>query len=198
VSLAATESQLFCIGSDDRLYVKRLGPVGPWSDAEVVAADLLLHPLSALAATVRGANTVHTFFVDQEGLLATASWATWFATPFPSFLVQRIESAPGLRPGGALAATSPQADHLLVFGVAQDGRLAFADFAAGRGWGEVKTTGAPADLLGARTPLTAHAVSPTEVAVAAMSDERRSVVYRFQLSGARWTTGPRLAPAAIR
>jgi hypothetical protein len=191
VARTVTDTQLFYVGSDDRLYVKRLTNAVPWTDGQVVNADLQLHPFSALAAEARGGDTVDTFFIDRRGLLTTAYWARWFTTPFPSFLVQRLETTPSLLPGGALAAMCPQANHLLVFGVGADGRLAFAFFVHGTGWSSVAASGVANDLLGAHTRLAARAASATEVEVAALSDAGRLVLYSFQLTGSRWVAGAR-------
>src|SRR5262249_50903591 len=160
-SRTSTDSHLFYIGADDRLLVKRREGGAGWTDGQPVDAALTLHPFSSLAVEARGGDTVDTFFIDRQGLLTTAFWARWVKAPFPGFQVQRLQAAPSLLPGGALATVCPQANHLLVFGVGSDLRLAFAFFVHGQGWSAVAAAGARADLVGAHTRLAVHAASPT-------------------------------------
>jgi peptidoglycan hydrolase-like protein with peptidoglycan-binding domain len=191
VSRNRTDTQLFFIGADDRLYVKRLLNTPPWTNAQIVNPDLQLHPFSSLAAATRGGDTVDTFFIDRQGLLATAFWARWFTAPWPGFQVQRLELRPSLLPGGALAAVVPQRDHLLVFGVGNDLRLSLALFVQGQGWSAVTTIGQPDEMIGAHTRLTTHAVTSTEVEVAALTDSGQLVIYSFALTGNNWVPRPR-------
>jgi hypothetical protein len=190
VSNAASHAHLFFVGSDDRLYVKRRTVTAAWSDGQPVN-DTRLHPFSDLAGQARRGDTVDTFFIDDRGLLTTAYWARWFKTPFPGFLSQRLQTAPSLLPGGALAASCPHPDHLLVFGVGNDLRLHFASFVHGRGWSAVSPAGTAQDLIGAHTRLSAHAVSATEVEVAALMDSGQLTIYPFTRTGTRWTAAAR-------
>jgi hypothetical protein len=191
VSNAVSNAHLFFIGSDDRLYVKRRTATGGWSDGQPVNAELRLHPFSALTGRPRGADTVDTFFIDDQGLLTTAFWARWFTTPFPGFLVQRLQATPSLLPGGALAASCPGADCLLVFGVGNDQRLHFASFVHGRGWSAVAAAGTAQDLIGAHSRLAARAVSATEVEVAALTDAGQLTIYPVRRTGTTWAAAAR-------
>jgi hypothetical protein len=191
VSRTATDSQLFYIASDDRIFVKRLASTPTWTDGQRINNELQVHPFSTLAVEARGGDTVDLFFVDRQGLLTTAFWARWNTAPFPGFSVQRLETTPSLLPGGALATTCPQRDHLLVFGVGADQRLTFAHFINGRGWSAVAPAGTAQELIGAHTRLAAHAVSATEVEVAALTDSGQLAIYPFQLTGTTWAAGTR-------
>ena len=191
VSNALSHTHLFSIGSDHRPYVKRWQRSGTWSDGEPLAAELRLHPFSALAGEARRGDTVDVFFIDEQGLLTTAYWARWFTTAFPGFLVQRLETTPSLLPGGALAAVCPQPDHLLVFGVGADLRLQSAAFLHNRGWNAVTALGGPQDLIGAHSKLAAHAVSTTEIEVAALTDSGQLAVYSLTLAGTTWAAAAR-------
>jgi hypothetical protein len=191
VANAVSNAHVFFIGADHQLYVKRRTGTGGWSDGQPVTADLRLHPFSALAGEARRGDTVDTFFIDEQGLLTTAFWARWFTTPFPGFLVQRLQTAPSLLPGGALAATCPHPDHLLVFGIGTDQRLHFAFFVHGRGWSAVAPAGAAADLIGAHGRLAVAAISGTEVEVAALTDAGQLAVYPVRLTGTTWAAAAR-------
>jgi hypothetical protein len=191
VSNAVSNAHVFFIGADDRLYVKRRRGTGGWSDGQPVTHNLRLHPFSSLAGAPRRADTVDTFFIDDQGLLATAYWARWFTTPFPGFLVQRLQTAPSLLPGGALSAICPHPDHLLVFGVGADQRLHFASFVHGRGWSPVSAAGVPSDLIRAHGRLAAHAVSATEVEVVTLTDSGQLTIYPVRRTGAAWAAAAR-------
>ncbi|PYQ52374.1 MAG: hypothetical protein DMF78_11400, partial [Acidobacteria bacterium] len=107
------------------------------------------------------------------------------------FLVQRLQTAPSLLAGGALAAVCPHPDHLLVFAVGADQRLHFAFFVHGQGWSAVAAAGGAQDLIGAHGRLAAHAVSGTEVEVAALTDSGQLAIYPVRLSGTTWVPAAR-------
>jgi hypothetical protein len=186
-SPAAGESLLFLAGADHRLYAKRRNGA-TWEDAVAVNDDWRLHPFARLAAAARGADSVAAFFIDQAGLLACASWARANA----GFALQRLESAPSLLTGGDLAAVSPQADDVLVFGVGADLRLRFASFVNGAGWSAPLPAGRDADLVGAHTRLAAVAVDASHVEVAALTDGGKAVLYSFVRNGAAWVAQNRI------
>jgi hypothetical protein len=191
ISRTTDESQLFYIGSDNRLYVKRLQATPPWTDGLVVNPDLLLHPFSKLAVAGRGPDTVETFFIDDHGLLTTAFWARWFTSAWPGFGLQRLETAPSLLPGGALAAVSPRPSDLLVFGIGADMRLSFTSFVSGRGWVPIAAAGQAQEMVAAHSNLAAASVSASGVEVAAVTDFGQLVVYPFQFNGSMWVDAPR-------
>ena len=212
VSNTVSHTHLFFVGSDHQLYVKRQtrtprGAWTVWGDAQAVNDTLRLHPFSALAGVARRGDWIETFFIDERGLLASAWWSRGFTSRYPGFLIQRLETAPSLLPGGALAAVSPQPDHILVFGVGSDQRLRFTAFVVGQGWTGLAPLGAAQELVGVHTRLAVHAVSRSEVEVAALTDSGALTIYPLSLSGTAWTgatrqviAGPtpaaRTAPAA--
>ncbi|MGZ5199895.1 MAG: hypothetical protein ACXWC4_09005 [Telluria sp.] len=187
-SPAPGESMLFLAGADHRLYLKRRGAGPAWEDAAALSDDLRLHPFSRLAAAARGADNAAAFFIDQAGLLACASWAR----ASPGVGIQRLETAPSLLPGGALAAVSPRLDDVLVFGVGSDLRLRFASFISGIGWSTPAPAGRDTDLVGAHTRLAAIAIDESHVELAALTDAGKAVIYPFVRNGSAWVAQNRI------
>ncbi|HEY3500881.1 MAG TPA: hypothetical protein VGK73_39585, partial [Polyangiaceae bacterium] len=196
-SRTSTDTQLFFVGADHRLYVKRLGTTPAWSDAQIVSPDARLHPFSALAATTRGDKTMELYFIDERALLSIACWTSDSSNPFPGFRTYAIHrtATPTLLPGGAIAATAPRKNHLCVFAVGADLRLHFISWisrsSGGQDWSSLVPLGAAGDLIGPHTRLAAHAPSDSEVEVAALTDAGQLAIYSLRLSGGTWTPAAR-------
>jgi hypothetical protein len=189
VSRISTQSMLFMVGADHQLHVKRKTGNQSWEDELTLVRDVRLHPFTSLAVTARTNFTIHTFFLNDAGLLTTAFWTG--GADWPTFVHRPREDAPSFLPGGSLAAVSPGRD-LLVFGVGADLHLRFASFVSGQGWTPPAAAGQPADLIGAHTRLSAVAIDATHVEVAALTDAGQAAVYPFEFSGSTWTAQPRI------
>lgn len=190
VSRLPTESTLFMVGADDKLYVKRKQGANNWEAGVAVSAELL-HPFSPLAVSTRGTFSIDTYFMDRQGLLTTAYWNQGMTATWPVFPVQRLESAASFLAGGALAAVAPDTDQILVVGVGSDLRLRLTFWINGTGWAPPASVGQPQDLVGAHTRISGLVIDASNVEVALLTDAGTLAIYRFQKSGAAWGPQPR-------
>ena len=176
----------FTVSTDHRLYAQRRPRDGTWSEPISMAGPTRLHPFSTIAATLRGADHIEVVFLDSEGRLTNAWWATLMST-WPGDAHGPAEPGTAHLVGGSLAAISPTADTLFVFGLGRDLRVSLTAFQAGRGWVAPQSLGRPQDRVAAHARVAAHVVSPGLVEVAVLSHERRVVVHRLRAGTNGWT-----------